>query len=81
MVELTKEQGEAFAKEETPTVIDPQTRTAYVLVRLDVFEHLQVLLADDTVYATAELVDRVMALDDAQDPYLEEYQRLYGDKP
>ena len=34
---------------------------------------------DETVLATAELVDRVMAEDDANDPNLAEYQRLYGE--
>jgi hypothetical protein len=42
------------------------------------FERLQNLLEDDTVYTTAEMVDRVMAEDDANDPQLAELQRKYG---
>ena len=78
MIELTEQQAQALGKTEPVRVLDPTTRTEYVLVRADVYQRLQPLL-EDTVAATADLVDRVMAEDDARDPYLEEYQRLYGD--
>jgi len=36
--------------------------------------------ADDTYYSSGEEVDAIMAEDDANDPYLEEFQRLHGRK-
>jgi hypothetical protein len=76
MIELTDQQRQELAQPE-PTAVDPHTRDEYVLVRRQTYERMKRLL-DDTVLATGESVDRVMAADDAQDPYLEEYQRLYG---
>lgn len=78
MLELNNEQQQALDRHGPPlTVIDPRTNTAYVLVRSEAFERL-CGLAGEAVYATGELVDRVMAEDDANDPHLAEYQRLYG---
>ena len=67
MIELTKQQWQELTARE-PVVIDPQTRAEYVLVRRDIYERLRDLLAADTVYTTAEMLDRVMAEDDANDP-------------
>jgi hypothetical protein len=78
MIELTDEQRQELGKEEPARVRDPRTNDTYVLVRSEVYERLRVLLADDTVYTTAEMVDKVMAEDDANDPYLAELQRKYG---
>ena len=47
-------------------------------MRADVYERLKALLADDTVYTTAEMLDRIMAEDDAKDPYLADLQKKYG---
>jgi hypothetical protein len=57
--------------------IDPKTRQTYVLVRADKYERLKALFAGDTLYTTAELLDRTMAVDDAGDPYLAELQMKY----
>jgi len=76
MIELTEEQRRQLKGPE-PIVIDPQTGETYVLVRKAVYDRIKGLLEDGTVYATGELVDRVMAEDDANDPHLAEYQRLY----
>ena len=80
MIELTEQQRLELAGPE-PKAIDPLTRTEYVLVRREVYERMRDLLTDDTVYTTAEMLDRVMAEDDAHDPGLMELQRKYGSKP
>ncbi len=76
MIELTEEQQREIAKGREVRAIDRATNTQYVLVRADLYERLKVLLADETVYATADLLDRVMAEDDANDPHLESYQAI-----
>jgi hypothetical protein len=80
---LTPEQRQAVAEagREPPTVIDPETNAAYVLLRREVYERLRRLLDEDTVYTTAEMLDRAMAEDDAKDPFLAELQRKYGGVP
>jgi hypothetical protein len=72
MIELTEEQQRELTQPE-PIAIDPRTQEEYVLVRRAVYERLRVFL-DETVLATGELVDRVMAEDDGNDPTLESYQ-------
>ncbi len=71
MIQLTPEQRSE------PVAIDPKTRQTYVLVRQEVYERLRALLEGDTVYTTADLLDRVLA-DDAHDPYRAELQTKYG---
>lgn len=44
----------------------------FVVLRADLYEQL----LEDDVRATAELVDRVMAEDDANDPHLASYQTM-----
>jgi hypothetical protein len=46
---------------------------------LEVNECLRALSQEDTVYTTAEMLDRIMADDDANDPYLAELQSKYAD--
>jgi hypothetical protein len=77
MIELTKEQRLELTEPE-PVAIDPETRQTYVLVRQEVYERLRTLLDEDTVYTTADMLDRVMAEDDPYDPYLAELQKKYG---
>jgi hypothetical protein len=77
MLELTEAQRQELGQAE-PLAIDPVTRQAYVLVRKEVYERLRALLNEETVYTTAEMLDRVMADDDANDPYLAELQKKYG---
>lgn len=76
MIELTEEQQREVAQAKEVRAIDPATNTQYVLVPADLYERLKGLLADETVYATADLLDRVMAEDDAHDPHLESYQAI-----
>jgi hypothetical protein len=78
MIEFTDEQRQQLGKEEPARIRDPQTNDVYVLVRSEVYERLRALLADDTVYTTADTLDRVMAEDDTNDPHLAELQRKYG---
>ena len=78
MIELTEEQRQELGAEEPVRVRDPQTNETYVLVRSADYERMQALLTDDTVYTTADTLDRVMAEDDANDPGLAELQTKYG---
>lgn len=73
MIELTPEQRHAVAGTESPIVLDPETNESYVLVRKAIYDRFRGLL-DDDVRASGELVDSIMAEDDAQDPYLDSYQ-------
>jgi hypothetical protein len=80
MIELTKEQRQELNQAE-PVAIDPETRQTYVLVRREVYERLRALVQEDTVFTSAEMLDRVMAEDDAHDPYLADLQKKYGGLP
>ncbi len=60
MFELTEEQHRFLENQENPTVIDPHTRAAYVLVRKEVFDRIKSLLYDDGEW-TAEEQLRVLA--------------------
>jgi len=73
MIELTEQQRQELSSPE-PVAIDPKTKEIYILVRRNIYERMRHLL-DEDVLATGELVDRVMAEDDANDPYLESYQQ------
>ena len=76
MIEFNEEQRRELLGPE-PLAIDPRTQELYVLVRKEVYDRIKALLLDDSAFATADLVDQVMAEDDRNDPYLAEYQRLY----
>ena len=52
-----------------------------VVLRADVFDRMQDEVNGDTVYTTAEMLDQMMAEDDANDPYLAELQEKYSRKP
>ena len=75
MIELTEEQWRQLDAP-APVAIDPRTKKTYVLVPEAVYQRfLSMLLNDDQdIVATGEMVDRIMAEDDADDPYLHEYQ-------
>lgn len=77
MIELTQEQRQELNGRE-PVAIDPETRQTYVLVRAETYQRLKALLAGDTLYTSAQMLDRTMAEDDASDPYLAELQKKYG---
>jgi hypothetical protein len=80
MIELTPDQRHAIAGAESPIVFDPETNESYVLVRKSVYDRWRSLL-DGDVRASGELVDSIMAADDAKDPYLESYQSYTREKP
>ena len=80
MIELTREQRYAIAGAESSIVLDPETKEHYVLIRKAAYDRLRNLL-DEDVRASGELVDSVMAEDDANDPYLESYQSITREVP
>lgn len=73
MVELTASQRAELAAN-PPTLIDPETRQEYILVRRELYERMCDLFADETIYTSAETLDKIMAEDDANDPGLAELQ-------
>ncbi len=77
---LTPDQRQALAcaKEGCLRLTDPETNENYVLIKAEVYDRFQYLSTEDTVLTTADLLDRVMANDDAHDPQLLEWQRKYG---
>jgi type II secretory pathway component GspD/PulD (secretin) len=83
MIELTQQQRQAIGQGETPpTIIDPDTKTAYVLVRKDVYEQMRGLLEEGLdMRQVAVLVEQAMQEEDANDSTLDFYQRQYGAKP
>ena len=82
MIELTREQHETLQNDPQPLrALDRMANTEYVLVPADVYDRLKYLLTDETVYTTAEMLDRVMAEDDANDPHLAELQSRYENRP
>ncbi|MCC6123912.1 MAG: hypothetical protein IT426_03040 [Pirellulales bacterium] len=56
------------------TVIDPATKAEYILVRADIFAQMREWMNDLEPQEAYPLVDRIMAVDDAQDPTLASYQ-------
>jgi hypothetical protein len=82
MITLTEQEQQALDTSEEPLrLIDPRTNAAYVLLRADLYERLQAILADDIdMRQVAVLVERAMRDDDANDPTLAFYQEKYGRK-
>jgi len=78
MIELTHEQQQALEDEAQPLrLINPKTSDVYVLLREDLYGKVQALVEEDFDPREAyPLLDRIMAEDDANDPYLESYQHL-----
>src|SRR5262245_44006942 len=73
MIELTEKQRKEL-KGPAPLVVDPATKEEYVLLQRRVYERMRALVEDDSTVASAELVDRIMADDDANDPSLQSDQ-------
>ena len=74
MIELTVEQCRELSRPK-PVAIDPRTKQTYVLVPEAVYQRFRGLLDnDEDLVATGEMVDRIMAEDDAHDLHLESYQ-------
>jgi hypothetical protein len=59
MIELTPEQWQAIAQEENPIVIEPESKTEYVVVRKTVFDKFRSIVDQDT--APAALLDAIVA--------------------
>jgi hypothetical protein len=76
---LTTEHANAVASAQGKgiTLSHPLTNEDFVLIRAEVYAHLRASLADETVYTTAELLDRIMADDDPDDPLLVQLQKRY----
>jgi hypothetical protein len=55
MIALTEEQRQAVSTEENPTVVDPQTKVAYTLVRKELFDRIRGLLYDDSEMTNDDL--------------------------
>jgi hypothetical protein len=78
-IELTDQQQDLLqAQDSGPLrVLNPRTKETFFLVPAGVYERMTLLLHDEfdprEAYPT---VDRFMAEDDANDPYLESYQGL-----
>jgi hypothetical protein len=74
MIELTPEQRQELTQPE-PTVIDPETREQYVLVRKEVYERLRAALVDEFQVPDAyPAIDRAFA-PGWDDPKMDEYDR------
>jgi hypothetical protein len=58
MIQLTEEQRQAIANsaESPPTVVDPLTKTAYVLLRREIYERFQAMLDEDDARLMAPLL-------------------------
>ena len=81
MIELNADQRQELKGPEPAHARDPETKQEYILVRREVYDRLRAVLEDDdTVFTTAEVLDRVMAEDDENDPHLEALQLQYGAK-
>jgi hypothetical protein len=75
MIQVTKEQHDSLAGEENPKVIDPATKTEYVLVRADLYEQLRSLVDDDFHVSDAyPAVARAVA-PLWEDPKMDDYDR------
>jgi hypothetical protein len=57
MIELTEQQAQAIAMsgEAPPVVVDPKTKTSYVLLRQEVYERLTGEVYDDSPWTDEEM--------------------------
>jgi hypothetical protein len=78
-IELTADQLKATSQGPVH-VIDPATNEAYVLLRAQEYEEMTLSDDDPSMEEISLLVDKIMADDDANDPYLDTYQQ-YGKQP
>ena len=81
MIELNEQQQQAVDACNEPSLIDPRTRKAYILVEAGVLGRLRGQAADDAgidMRQVAALVERAMREDDVNDPTLDFYQKKYG---
>jgi hypothetical protein len=59
MIELTPEQWQTIAQQENPTVIEPESKTAYVVLRKDIYDRLRMIVDHET--APAAMLDAIAA--------------------
>lgn len=76
-IQLIPEQQRVLDANGPVRAIDPRDNSAYVLVPEREFEKMKSDSSSGGVLTSAEMLDRVMADDDANDPTLEFYQRKY----
>ncbi len=69
MIELNEEQSRELDKPEPARARDPRTALTYVLVRADVYERMRAFIDGYTRRAGWD------------DPAMDVYDELYGDKP
>ena len=84
MVELTQEQRLTLAQEENPTVIDPETRAEYVLVRKELYERLRTLVYNDGEWTDDELRHQLAKSSEANgwnEPSMDAYDRYDENRP
>ena len=79
MIILNEEQGRALSASSDPvTVLNPETKETYILLKSRVYEQLRLLLNDEDISLSgpelAALVNRAMNEYDANDPTLHLYQ-------
>jgi hypothetical protein len=85
MIELNEQQEQALdATKGAPVqLIDRRTKTPYVLLRADVYEQLQALLAEDEfdIREAYPLMDAVAAKEGWLDPEMDEDDSVEGKTP
>jgi hypothetical protein len=77
MFELTTEQRQELRGPEPARAFDPDTKEEYVLLRADLYQRIKAMFQEDGLIMTqvAVLVEQAMCEDDADDPFLETYQK------
>jgi hypothetical protein len=62
---ITADQRQALAatKEGCLRLTDPETHEVFVLVKAEAYDRLQGLLADETIFTSADVLDRVMEIE------------------
>jgi hypothetical protein len=81
MIELTKHQRQALATagEQPPTLIDPQTNAAYILLPRHVYERFLELAYDDSPWSDEEM--HLLAAEDADRLGWEGMEAYQDEKP
>lgn len=75
MLEPTEQQQKLIDAPEPPRLLDPRSKTAYVLVRADVYERCRSMLAENFHPSEAyPAIDRAFA-EGWEDPRMDDYDR------
>jgi hypothetical protein len=77
MFELTPDQRAELCGPEPARAVDPDTKAEYVLVPADLYERIRAVFEEDSLdmRQVAKMVEQAMCEDDADDPFLESYQK------